>query len=154
VAIDLTDELLEAGAPPPTEPQGEGQAAPEEPERAQDLHPRRGKRQLTPVKARWTRTDNWEDLRDPVGYVARTIEADRAFEEEQAKLKGKEKALEEGQPAPNPLRDGRATPDRWDDSDEDLHGTTPVDIPEFGSSSEWPTRPSSEQGEEGQDFVF
>ena len=77
----------------------------------------------------------------------------RVFEEEQAKLKDREKALEEGQPVPNPLRDGRATPDRWDDSDLD-NGDPPGEIPEGGSGSEWPTRPNSEQGEEGQDFVF
>jgi hypothetical protein len=105
------------------------------------------------VKARWARPDTWEEVKDPVWYVNRTLEADRVFEEEQAKLKDKEKALEEGQPAPNPLRDGRATPDRWDDSDgglEEPHG----EIPEGASGSEWPTLPNSEQGEEGQDFVF
>ncbi len=66
------------------------------------------------MKARWARPDDWEDLRDPIGNVTRTLEADRAYEEEQAQLKDKEKALEEGQPVPNPLRDGQATLDRWD----------------------------------------
>jgi hypothetical protein len=83
--------------------------------------------------------------------VDRTIEADRVFEEEQAKLKDREKALEEGQPAPNPLRDGRATPDRWDDSDP-IDSGEPAGTPRE-EASEWPTRPNSEQREE-QDFEF
>jgi hypothetical protein len=152
--IDLTGEISTTVAPPPTLSQGGEQEVDPELAEVRSWCIRWGKRPRTPVKARSFWPGQYEDLRDPVWYVARTIEADRAFEEEQAKLKAKEKALEEGQPAPNPLRDGRATPDRWDDSDEDQHGTTPVDIPEFGSSSEWPTRPNSEQGEEGEDFVF
>jgi hypothetical protein len=105
------------------------------------------------VKARWVGPNTWEDLKDPVWYVDRTIEADRVFEEEQAKLKEGEKALEGGQPAPNPLRDGRATPERWDEDSDPLDSGNPAGTP-CEDASEWPTRPNSEQGEEGQDFVF
>ena len=65
----------------------------------------------------------------------------------------KEKALEEGQPVPNPLWNGRATPDRWDEDSDLDNGEPPGEIPEGVSGSEWPTQPNSEQGEE-QDFVF
>ena len=152
--IDLTGEISTTVAPPPTLPQGEGQEVDSGQAEVWSLFPQWGKRPRTPVRARWIGPTTWEDLKDPVWYVNRTIKADREFEEEQAKLREQEKALEEGQPVPNPLRDGRATPDRWDDSDGDQHGYTPVDIPEQVSESEWPTRPNSEQGEEGQDFVF
>ena len=71
--IDLRGESSTTVAPPPTLSQGEGRAAPEEQEKAQHLFPQWGKRPLTPMKARWARPNDWEDLRDPVGYVARTI---------------------------------------------------------------------------------
>ncbi len=72
-AIDLTAESSDTVAPPLTCSKEEGLAAPEEPGEAQDLHPRRGRRQRTPVKARWARPDDREDLRDLVEYVARTL---------------------------------------------------------------------------------
>ena len=118
-SIDLTDESSTTVAPPLTLSQGEGRAAPEEPGKAQDLLPRWGKRPRTPVKARWARPNDWEDLKDPVGSVTRTIEADRAYEEEQAKLRDKTGAKEgeqhPGAPLTNPLRDGRTTPDNWEE---------------------------------------
>ncbi len=120
-AIDLTAESSDTGAPPQTLSQEEGLVAPEEPEKAQDLHPRRGKRQESPVKARWVSSDDWEDLRDPVGYMARTVtlEAEQREQGEQTDPKGQEKPPEGeqplGAPTPNPLRDGRATPDHWED---------------------------------------
>ena len=151
--IDLTGEISTTVAPPPTLPQGEGQEVDSGQTEVRSLLPRWGKRPRTPVKARWVGPNTWEDLKDPVWYVDRTIEADRVFEEEQAKLREQEKALEEGQPVPNPLRDGRATPDRWDEDSDPLDSGNPAGTP-CEDASEWPTRPNSEQGEEGQDFVF
>ena len=151
--IDLTGEISTTVAPPPTLPQGEEQEVDSGQTEVRSLFPRWGKRPRTPVEARWVGPDTWEDIKDPVWYVNRTLKADREFEEEQAKLREQEKALEEGQPVPNPLRDGRATPDRWDEDSDPLDSGNPAGTP-CEDASEWPTRPNSEQGEEGQDFVF
>jgi hypothetical protein len=90
--------------------------------------------------------DDWEDLRWPVECVAQTIEADWRYKEEQAKLRDQEKAPEgeqpPGEPAPNPLWDGRVTPDHW----EDNLGEPTGEISE--GPEEWTTRSNSEQGEE------
>ena len=149
--IDLTGEISTTVAPPPTLPQGEGQEVDSGQTEVRSLLPRWGKRPRTPVRARWIGPTTWEDLKDPVWYVNRTIEADRVFEEEQAKLREQEKALEEGQPVPNPLRDGRATPDRWDEDSDPLDSGNPAGTP-CEDASEWPTRPNSEQGEHTPEF--
>ncbi len=95
--------------------QEEGQAAPEEQGRAQDLHPQLGKGQQDSMKARWASWTDWEDLRDQVGYVAQTLEAEQREQGEPADPKGQEKPPEgeqpPGEPTPKLLRDGRATPD-------------------------------------------
>ena len=57
------------------------------------------------------------------------------------------------QPAPGSRWNEWEPLDKWGE-ESDQHGYTPVDIPEQVSESEWPTRPNSEQGEEGQDFEF
>ena len=149
--IDLTGEISTTVAPPPTLPQGEGQEVDSGQVKAQDLLPRWGKRPRTPVKARWARPNDWEDLKDPVGYVTQTIEADRAYEEEQAKLretKEPEKGEQQpGAPSEKPAGGGRTTPDHWEELVEDPVGNTREG--QEGSAAD----SSTERGEETE-FEF
>jgi hypothetical protein len=103
------------------------------------------------VKARWARPNDWEDLKDPVGYVTQTIEADRAYEEEQAKLR-EAKEPEEGEqqpgaPSGKATEGGRTTPDHWEELVEDPVGNSREGQEGSGADS------NTERGEETE-FEF
>ncbi len=68
-AIDLTADPSETVAPPPTLSQEEGQAAPEEQEKAQDWPKLLGRGWKDPVRVKWVSWDHWEELQDPLKFV-------------------------------------------------------------------------------------
>ncbi len=106
-AIDLTANLSETGAPPPTKSQEEGLAAPKEQGEAKDTPVKWGHGQEDSVKASWASWTHWEELQDPLKYTAQEAEAEQGKQGGQADPKDQEKPQEgeqpPGEPTPNLL---------------------------------------------------